>query len=138
MENYINKIYARTDNVGVVTKIFSEAFEQPLASDIVIDANNTDRHGAQRHSVKDDNGIYNYCIVNGVLVARDKTNDTKQLQLQQLRNRRQSECFVVINRGQLWYDTLTAEQKSELNSWYKAWLDVTATAVVPTRPSWIL
>ena len=44
---------------------------------------------------------------------------------EELRRRRQEECFSVINRGELWYSRLTEEQKTELGVWYQAWLDVT-------------
>lgn len=54
-----------------------------------------------------------------------------------LRLRREEECFSIINRGKLWYDTLTSEQIEELNEWYRAWLDVTTTLVEPKRPEWI-
>lgn len=58
-------------------------------------------------------------------------------QLKSLRARREKECFPIINRGQLWYSTLTAEQYRELQVWYQAWLDVTETLVIPERPSWL-
>ena len=54
-----------------------------------------------------------------------------------LRNKRQLECFSIINRGELWYKNLTDEQKEELEIWYKKWLDVTETLVEPVKPSWI-
>ena len=54
-----------------------------------------------------------------------------------LREKREYECFSIINRGKLWYDTLTSEQIEELNEWYRAWLDVTTTLVEPKRPEWI-
>lgn len=54
-----------------------------------------------------------------------------------LRARRETECFPIINRGQLWYDTLIEKQKTELKQWYIAWLDVTDTLVVPTKLSWL-
>lgn len=54
-----------------------------------------------------------------------------------LRAKRETECFPIINRGQLWYDTLTEAQKAELKEWYIAWLDVTDTLVVPNKPDWI-
>ena len=75
MEGYIeyNKIYAHADDSGKVTDIYSEAFKTPAENDICINATNTDRHGAQRYQVYDEHGIANYAIVNGVLVARDKT-----------------------------------------------------------------
>lgn len=55
----------------------------------------------------------------------------------ELRRRRAEECFSVVNRGKLWYDCLSIEQLSELNDWYFAWLDVTETKVIPTKPEWL-
>jgi len=54
-----------------------------------------------------------------------------------LRQQRETECFAVINRGQLWYEGISIAQLLELRSWYKAWLNVTETLVVPERPSWL-
>lgn len=54
-----------------------------------------------------------------------------------LRSQREKECFEVINRGVLWYDTLTSEEKSELKAWYKDWLDVTETLKVPKKPKFL-
>lgn len=53
------------------------------------------------------------------------------------RTQRAVECFPVINRGQLWYDRLTAEQRKELQLWYQAWLDVTQTQTIPAKPKWL-
>lgn len=58
-------------------------------------------------------------------------------QISELRIRREEECFPIINRGQLWYNTLTTEQVQELNQWYMAWLDITETKIIPTKPSWL-
>lgn len=54
-----------------------------------------------------------------------------------LRELRESECFTVINRGQLWYASLTSVQIQELTNWYQAWLDVTETLTAPTRLDWL-
>ena len=78
MDEY-NKIYARINANGVVVDIFSEAFKTPTENDICINATNTDRHGAQRYKVYDENGIANYAIVNGVLVVRDKTAELSRI-----------------------------------------------------------
>ena len=56
---------------------------------------------------------------------------------EQLRVERDAECFSVINRGWLWYDTLTEKQTKELRKWYKDWLDVTNTRKKPDKPSWL-
>ena len=80
-EGYIeyNKIYAHADESGKVTNIYSEAFKTPDENDVCIDETNTDRHGAQRYKVYDENGIANYALVNGVLVARDKTAELSRI-----------------------------------------------------------
>lgn len=54
-----------------------------------------------------------------------------------LRYLREIHCFSVINRGQLWYDTLTEEQQKELDKWYKEWLNVTETKIIPEKPEWL-
>ena len=81
MEEYIeyNKIYAHADESGKVTDIYSEAFKTPAENDICIDETNTDRHGAQRYQVYDENGIANYAIVNGALSERDKTAELARI-----------------------------------------------------------
>lgn len=53
------------------------------------------------------------------------------------RQRRETECFSVINRGQLWYEGISIQQLLELRQWYKAWLEVTETMVVPEKPAWL-
>ena len=81
MEEYIeyNKIYARVNANGIVVDIFSEAFKTPTENDVCINATNTERHGAQRYQVYDEHGIANYAIVNGALVARDKTAELSRI-----------------------------------------------------------
>lgn len=54
-----------------------------------------------------------------------------------LRARREKECFVIINRGQMWYEMLDEMQKQDLRDWYRQWLDVTVTQVVPNKPYWL-
>lgn len=39
-----------------------------------------------------------------------------QVEVETLRQRRAEECFSVINRGALWFDRLTEEQKAELDT----------------------
>ena len=53
------------------------------------------------------------------------------------RRRRELECFPIINRGQLWYDTISEGQLSELKNWYQAWLDGTNTQTIPEKPEWL-
>lgn len=54
-----------------------------------------------------------------------------------LRVRRLKECFPIINRGDMWYSTLSEDQRTELGVWYQEWLDVTETKIVPNMPSWL-
>lgn len=73
-----------------------------------------------------------------LLKDADKQSQREKLEkLEQLRLQRRTECFPVVNRGKLWYDMLTEEQLTELNSWYASWLDVTETEVIPSMPQWI-
>ena len=53
-----------------------------------------------------------------------------------LRKKREEICFPIINRGKLWYDSLSSEQYQELKDWYKKWLDVTETNIIPETPKW--
>lgn len=54
-----------------------------------------------------------------------------------IRANREEKCFPIINRGQLWYDTLTEAQHNELAVWYRAWLDATETMVEPNDLDWV-
>lgn len=84
-----------------------------------------------QHYLRDiDEGDYKYEIVK----APELSMEIRQSNLRELR---ETECFAVINRGKVWYDNLTATQLQELDAWYKAWLDVTNTMVVPTAPGWL-
>lgn len=65
-----------------------------------------------------------------------KENEKESIEVV-LRQRREEECFPVVNRGQLWYDKLSQEQKEELKKWYQDWLDCTKTKIAPTTPIWI-
>ena len=65
-----------------------------------------------------------------------ETHKTEE-QKEEYRRRRETECFSVINRGQLWYEGVSLSQLLELRSWYKAWLNVTETMVVPEKPTWL-
>ena len=54
-----------------------------------------------------------------------------------LRKQRERVCFPIINRGKLWYDSLSYDQLAELKNWYFAWLNVTETKVIPITPEWL-
>ena len=61
----------------------------------------------------------------------------KAKKVSEIRLLREQECFPVINRGLLWYETLTVKQKLELTKWYQAWLDATKTGVMPKKLAWL-
>ena len=67
----------------------------------------------------------------------------EELELQNLRQQRQDECFSIINRGKLWYDNLTEEQLAELQDWYHDWLTLpnrygTDAFEMPIKPKWLV
>ncbi|MBR0160558.1 MAG: hypothetical protein IJQ02_04650 [Oscillospiraceae bacterium] len=78
-------------------------------------------------------------LVDGKLVHDQKKEEADMQEQEQadLRLLREKECFSVVNRGWIWYSTLTLAQWRELRSWYIAWLKVTETGVIPERPSWV-
>lgn len=63
--------------------------------------------------------------------------ELKNIQIEELRYKRDIECFSIVNRGVLWYNTLTQNQIEELNQWYIAWLNVTETMIEPVKPEWL-
>lgn len=64
----------------------------------------------------------------------EKENEEK---LMVIRQQRETACFPIINRGKLWYDSLSNEQSIELQNWYQNWLDAPETMIIPTMPAWI-
>lgn len=78
--------------------------------------------------------------VSGNELSFDKAQDecvSTEAAKAEFRALREKECFSVVNRGRLWYDTLTSEQAEELKTWYTAWLNVTQTLAVPEKPAWL-
>ena len=72
-----------------------------------------------------------------VLDQSFKQNTIAENELREIRIQREIECFPYINRGTLWYELLTEEQKTELKEWYQKWLDAPATKEIPTKPTWL-
>ena len=81
-----------------------------------------------------------YLSEDNVLVkSDDKQKDIEeQRELTSLRTQRAKICFPYINRGALWYENLTDEQREELKLWYRKWLDVTESKIVPDTPTWLI
>ena len=103
---------------------------------------------------------YNYAMANNYTIKEIDADEngrrfqiveipplTEEQILNNLRNRREVECFTYINRGVLWYNTLTTEQQQQLNTWYQAWLNVpqiyletkpaNIETIIPQKPSWL-
>lgn len=80
-----------------------------------------------------------YKVRDGTVAFDSEQNEAllSQAQKDEFRMRRETECFAVVNRGQLWYEGISIVQMLELRQWYKAWLNVTETMVVPERPAWL-
>ena len=88
-----------------------------------------------------ENNYRSYYLSNGnVLVkSEDKQKEIdNNRELTSLRSQREKACFPYVNRGEMWYSRLSAEQKEELGTWYQAWLDVTETKVAPEKPEWLV
>ena len=80
-----------------------------------------------------------YKVVDGALVFdpdEDEFLNEKKL-IEELRERRKTECFSYIDRSKFWYDSLTQAQLAELSAFYEAWLEVTDTLEAPEKPSWL-
>lgn len=86
-------------------------------------------------------GVYNYEYINGEVVEKDNTEEIEEVKrfraVEEIRRRREEECFPVINRGSLWFNKLTVEQTEELSEWYDAWLNAPETGVIPEKPAWV-
>ena len=83
--------------------------------------------------------FYAFQLQDGQLVYSAEAyeaHETEEIK-EDYRLRREKECFSVINRGQLWYEGITIQQMVELRQWYKAWLNVTETMVIPEKPEWL-
>lgn len=102
-----------------------------------------------------------FCNENGKMIVEieKNANGERQFQIQEvpplteedilseLRFRREYECFSYVNRGILWYNTLTTEQQQELNTWYQQWLNVPQVYletkptdienIIPSKPIWL-
>lgn len=85
------------------------------------------------------------CVQGEIRIRREFVSFTNEELLNQLRYEREKVCFSIINRGVLWYNTLTEEQRLELDRWYKEWLDVTdkyeegidIETIIPKKPEWL-
>jgi hypothetical protein len=130
----VSMLYIQVDIEGYITAVAQEAYDGHMETDITMEEF-IEKYGAE--NVTD--GKHKY--INGEIVSDGGTERSRsvylKLQKEELRDRRKLECYPIVNRGQVWYDTLTSEQRRELSSWYTAWLDVTETLEVPEKPFWL-
>lgn len=80
-----------------------------------------------------------YRVIDGICTLDKDKISTLDLEAKknEIRQRREKECYAVINRGQLWYEDISLPHLVELRQWYKAWRDAPATLVIPERPEWL-
>jgi len=90
----------------------------------------------QHRKTLETNPHHAWRVVKGKLKEERYEETPEQEVLEELRSLREEICFPIINRGQLWHERLTAEQKSELVKWYDDWLNVTETKTPPPNPRW--
>lgn len=81
----IYKVYVRTDECGVITAIDSSAFLTDISGWIEIDAGVSDKyHHAQNHylpaGLTDENGIYNYKLIDGKPELRTEEDKAPELE----------------------------------------------------------
>lgn len=75
---------------------------------------------------EDENGMPYVC----------ETVQMKENQIENLRIRRQIECFNIVDRP-LWLASLSPEQYQEVVAWRQAWLNVTVSGEIPQKPLWL-
>lgn len=76
------KIYARTDENGIVIKIYSDAAEAPAETDVVIEEGTEEyhRYPYEKYAVHTDQGPYKYKIVKGTMVERSGEELQRELE----------------------------------------------------------
>lgn len=117
--------YIKKDENGIIV----------AASEIQFDE--TYEFSDEEYEVGFDGKIYSKTEMESFDYITKKLEFDNDIKLSNIRFQRETECFPVINRGELWYAKLTTEQKSELASWYQAWLDAPQTGIIPAKPEWL-
>ena len=91
----------------------------------------------EEYDVGFDGKIYSASEMQSAEYIAHKTEFDNNIRLSAIRAQREIECFPIINRGVLWYDKLTEEQKAELAAWYQQWLDAPQTNIIPKPLQWL-
>ena len=87
-----------------------------------------------------ENNYQSYYLTNDDHLVKDCDRQSEiedKNAINELRAKREHDCFPYVNRGYLWHNKLTELQKAELNDWYQEWLDVTETRTIPEMPEWL-
>lgn len=128
-------MYARVENDIIAYLISDEEYETICNKE---DFKPIKRRDAIPERLENEYGVSMYTYKDGGFELRsDIDSAITSVQQQDIRKRREKECFPIINRGSLWYEKLSEEQDAELREWYQAWLDAPATLVIPDRPLWL-
>lgn len=99
-----NKIYINVNESNVVTRVFSDAFENPTEKDIFLEEGiGSDYiHVSNRYTVVDSDMRYNYCFHEGKLIKRTEEEKKEDL-IELLRNEKIQEigenCKNIIYAG---------------------------------------
>ena len=128
------KLYVKLNGEGYITSIAVEPYDGHIETGMTM-AQFISNHA--RRNVAD--GRHKFCNGQIIFDGRAKRNRAacEEALKKELREERARICFPVVNRGTVWYKTLTEEQRAELESWYDAWLRVTETLVSPETPVWV-
>lgn len=130
LQNRGNTMKVRTDSQGYISDF---CFIGDISDSIEI----TDLAESEQQHFADNFQAYKF--VDGVLYFDEEKLSAINAEKEKttIRRQRESECFPIINRGQLWYATLSPEQLTELSNWYTAWLDAPETLTTPKAPEWL-
>lgn len=138
------KHYIRYDKNGFVVHAFSDKFETPLETDALLHESESMHfmHGGKVNpKILHIDGCPMYKGLMELVTEEDisRWKLKKETSLEGLRLKRTNE-FLLIDKYQLAlvYAGLSDSQKQELSDYRLAWLDVTETKVVPTRPTWLV
>ena len=128
------KLYVKADDEGYITAIAVEGYEGYMETGMTMS-----QFIANYAHTNVTDGRHRYC--NGQIVDDGGTERSRaayaETKKRELREERARICFPIVNRGAVWYKTLTEEQKTELERWYHAWLRVTETLAEPDTPAWL-
>ena len=108
--------------------IVNEAIVASSTERDVCVANQTNNEG----SIISDSNFYSetdYIYSNGAFAARSKPTEELEQERRQERSMKFAQTLDLMNGA--WYDTLTAQEKTDLATWRTAWLDYPSTGTKP-------